>query len=213
MRHRRHRDLLRRPWDEVGYWALDLEMTGLDTRHDSIIAVGMVPVLHRAIRVGEGYATLVALGDGEPFSSAGVPAHQLLPSALAGAPALSDVVDAIEVRLRGAVLVVHAAGVDLPFLRKAFGDTGRSWPDPPVVDTVALLRRHERHPLAPVGATAGLAAARSRLGLPPHDAHNAFADAVATAELFLVLAHRLGARTAKDLVAGPWPLAGPLSRR
>jgi DNA polymerase-3 subunit epsilon len=140
-----------------------------------------------------------------------VPAHHLLPSALAGAPALSDVVDAIEVRLRGAVLVVHAAAVDVPFLRKAFGDTGRPWPDPPVVDTVTLLRRHDLDLPAPGATTAGLAAARSRLGLPPHDAHDAFADAVATAELFLVLAHRLGARTAKDLVAGPWP--GRLSRR
>jgi DNA polymerase-3 subunit epsilon len=211
MRHRRHRDLLRRPWDEVRYWALDLEMTGLDTRHDSIIAVGMVPVRDRAVRVGEGYTTLVALHDGEPFPTAGLRAHQLLPSALKGAPPLADVVDAIELRLRGAVLVVHAAAVDVPFLRKAFGDTGRLWPDPPVVDTVALLRRHELDLPAQGGTTGGLAAARSRLGLPPHDAHDAFADAVATAELFLVLAHRLGARTAKDLVAGPWP--GRLSRR
>jgi DNA polymerase-3 subunit epsilon len=36
-------------------------------------------------------------------------------------------------------------------------------------------------------------------GLPPYQAHDALTDAVATAELFLVLRHELGARTLRDL--------------
>jgi DNA polymerase-3 subunit epsilon len=198
----RRRSIARRPWGEADCWVLDLEMSGLDATTGRIVAVGMVPVRDRAIQVGQGFATLVrAVG---PLDMSGVVAHHLLPDQLAGAPALDEVVGEIDRRLDGAVLVVHAAQIDLPFLRRAYRDTGRSWPDPPVVDTLRLLRRDGRHRLAvepAETATSGvLATARAELGLPPHEAHDAFADAVATAELLLVLAHRLGARTVGDLL-------------
>ena len=44
-----------------------------------------------------------------------------------------------------------------------------------------------------------LADARRACGLPDYPAHDALTDAVATAELFLVLRHRLGARTLREL--------------
>ena len=199
---RRRAPLARRPWDEVECWALDLEMTGLDPARDRIVAVGMVPVRRRAVLLGEAFTSLVR-PDG-PVGTSGIAAHHLLPSQLAEAPELGAVLAEVDRRLEGAVLVVHAAGVDGPFLRRAHEQAGRPWVEPPVVDTMALLRRHERHrhvhaPAESAGP-AGLAAARAALGLPPHRAHDALADAVATAELLLVLAHRLGARTVGDLL-------------
>ena len=208
----RRRRVARQPWDEVDCWALDLEMSGLDPATGRIMAVGMVPLRGRVIRVGEGFATLVRTDGPLPGGSgvspgidmSGVAAHHLLPDQLAAAPSLDEVVAGIDNRLDGSVLVVHAAAIDLPFLRRAYRDAGRSWPDPPVIDTLRLLRRPERHRLdvEPVEAAIPgvLAAARAQLGLPSHDEHDAFADAVATAELLLVLAHRLGARTVGDLL-------------
>ncbi len=201
IRRGRRRRIARRPWDEVDCWALDLEMSGLDAATGRIMAVGMVPLRERVIRVGEGFATLVrAL---PPLDMSGVAAHHLLPDQLASAPPLDEVVAEIDQRLDGAVLVVHAADIDLPFLRRAYRASGRSWPDPPVIDTLRLMRRHDQHRRAvePVEAAVPgvLAAARAEAGLPVHEAHDAFADAVATAELLLVLAHRLGARTVSDL--------------
>lgn len=190
-----------RPWTEVDCWALDLEMSGLDARRDRIVAVGMVPVRGGAVSVGRAFSSLVA-GNGAPAGK-GVTVHHLLPAQLLGAPELVSVVDEIDRRLHDAVLVVHAGAVDLPFLLRAFRESDRSWPDPPIVDTVGLLRRHLRDRLVhePVEtAPTGLGAARSALGLPPHDAHDALSDAIATAELLLVLAHHLGARTVADLV-------------
>lgn len=199
---RRRSAIVGRPWDDVDCWALDLEMSGLDLADGHVMAVGMVPVRGRAIRVGEGYTTLVRT-DG-PLDMSGVAAHQLLPDQAVAAPTLAEVVAEIDRRLDGAVLVVHAAEIDLPFLRRAYRDCGRAWPDPPVIDTLQLMRRQERHRLVgqPVESAvpARLTEARARLGLPPHDAHDAFADAVATAELLLVLAYRLGARTLADLL-------------
>jgi DNA polymerase III epsilon subunit-like protein len=45
-----------------------------------------------------------------------------------------------------------------------------------------------------------LAMARADLGLPLHDHHDALADAVATAELFLVLAERVPGRALRQLL-------------
>jgi len=201
VRRWRQRQTLSRPWSDVECWALDLEMTGLDPTRDRIVAVGMVPVRERAVHVGERFSSMVG-GDGPPGT--GVTVHHLLPAQLVDAPPLTDVIAEIDGRLRGAVLVLHAGSVDLPFLRRAYRETGRPWPDPPVVDTLALLRRHERHRLVhePVetAVPASLSAARARFGLPAHDSHEALSDAIATAELLLVLAQRLGARTLRDLV-------------
>ena len=208
----RRRPVARRPWSEVECWVLDLEMSGLDAATGRIMAVGMVPVRDRVIRVGEGFSTLVRASG--PLDMSGVAAHHLLPDQLAAAPPLDEVVTEIDRRLTGGhfrspgldggVLVVHAAEIDLPFLRRAYRDAGRAWPDPPVIDTLRLLRRHQRHRLVAAPVEAGvpglLSAARAELGLPPHVAHEAFADAVATAELLLMLAHRLGARTVGDLL-------------
>lgn len=222
IRLRRRPAVARRPWTEVDCWVLDLEMSGLDAATGRIMAVGMVPVRNRAIRVGEAYSTLVRAAG--PLDMSGVATHHLLPDQLAAAPPLDEVVAEIDRRLTGghlgppgrsgghrrspeldgSLLVVHAAEIDLPFLRRAYRDTGRPWPDPPVVDTLRLLRRHHRHRLVAgqldAGVTGLLAAARADLGLPPHVAHDALADAVATAELLLVLAQRLGARTVGDLL-------------
>jgi DNA polymerase-3 subunit epsilon len=44
-----------------------------------------------------------------------------------------------------------------------------------------------------------LLAARLRLGLPDYGQHDALTDAIAAAELFLVLRRRLGAKTLRDL--------------
>lgn len=196
------RALRARPWAEVDCWALDLETSGLDVRRDRILAVGMVPVRDRAVRVGECYATLVR-ADG-PFSDAGVAAHHLLPDQLRDAPSLAEVLAEVDRRLDGAVLVVHAAAIDVGFLRRAHREVGRPWPDPPVVDTLDLLRRQERaglvHGPAEAAVPVPLAGARAHVGLPPHGAHDAGADALATAELLLLLAHRLGARTVGDLL-------------
>ncbi|MFO0748178.1 MAG: 3'-5' exonuclease [Myxococcota bacterium] len=191
-------------WDAVTYWALDLETGGVDPATDAIIAVGMVPVRGGAVHLGEAWRTLVR-PDGA-VTPASMRAHQLVPSELADAPPLAAVVGAIAERLDGAALLVHFAALDLAFLRQAFRASGRAWPRPPLVDTVRLLERlaHARRFLDGEGAappTLNLGRARAALGLPDYAAHDALLDAIATAELFLVLRSRLDARTLRQLRA------------
>jgi DNA polymerase-3 subunit epsilon len=192
------------PWDEVVYWTLDLETGGLDARSDALLAVGMVPVRGGVITLRDAWQSLVRPEKGV-VSAASIRTHQLVPSDVEAAPALAEVIAEVERRLRDGVLLVHNARIDVTFLRRAFERCARPWPRPTVVDTVDLLVRllkQQRFVDPSVGErppVLNLSAARRQLGLPEYQAHDALNDAIATAELFLVLRRRLGARKLRDL--------------
>jgi DNA polymerase III subunit epsilon len=217
------------PWDAVTYWALDLETGGLDPRTDAILSVGMVPVRSGGIRLGEAYASLVQPARETAIAPSSIAAHHLVPRDVREAPPLAAVLAEVDGRLREAertggagragragaghgahggapaVLLVHQAAIDVAFLRRGYRQAGLRWPDPHVVDTVALLLRAAKRarfvdPNAPEQEPdLNLASARRRLGLPDYGQHDALTDAIAAAELFLVLRRRLGARKLRDL--------------
>ena len=192
-------------WDSVVYWALDLETGGLDARRDPILAVGMLPIRAGRVRLGEKYRTLVRPADGRPIDPESVRAHQLVWGEVKDAPPVAEVLPEIERRLGDGVLLVHHRAVDVPFLKDAYRRSGLRWRAPPVVDTVDLLvklarKAHRAQPELPADPPVlNLSAAREAHGLPPYQAHDALSDALATAELFRVLRHALGARTLREL--------------
>jgi DNA polymerase III subunit epsilon len=198
------------PWDGVVYWALDLETGGLDAKKDAILSVGMVPIRSGGIRLGEAYASLVRPERRDGFDPGSIQAHQLVPGEVAGAPALADVLRDVDGRLREGALLVHQAALDVAFLKRAYRRVGRRWPDPPVVDTVALLMKAAKRarfvcPDAPdTEPELNLVAARRRHRLPDYGQHDALTDAIAAAELFLVLRRLLGARRLRELRSGWW---------
>jgi DNA polymerase III subunit epsilon len=192
------------PWNEVEYWALDLETSGLKSRKHQILSVGMVPIRGGAIRWGENFYSLVRPEVWQDLAGASIGVHQILPEELRGAPTLEDAVAEIAARLApGAALLVHHAPLDVRFLRKAFRHTGRRWPRPALVDTRVLVSRLEQRQqrLDPYATPLprGLADLRDAFELPPFDSHHALADALATAELFLALRARLGAKTLREV--------------
>ena len=193
-------------WASVVYWSLDIETGGLDARTDPIIAVGMLPVREGVLRLGEAYQTLVRPEEGRLIKPESVKAHQLLRAEVRDAPPLPEVLAEVERRIREGALLVHHQAIDVVFLKRAFERHGLRWPRPPVVDTVELLHKLDRKTrfLRPADAppdppSTNLTESRRRHGLPDYQAHDALTDAVATAELFLVLRHLLGARTLRDL--------------
>ncbi|HSN16211.1 MAG TPA: 3'-5' exonuclease [Anaeromyxobacteraceae bacterium] len=192
-------------WEQATYWALDLETGGLDPRRDAILAVGMVPIREGTIRLGEAWRTLVRPEAGRSIAPESIRAHQLVPSELQAAPPIAQVLLEIDARLEDAVLLVHYRAVDVAFLRRAFARCGREWSRPTIVDTATLLHRiaardRRRRPELPEERRAlNLSRARLERGLPAHVEHDALSDALATAELFLVLREVLGARTIGEL--------------
>jgi len=184
-------------WRDATYWVLDVETGGLDPARNSILSVGMVPVREGVVKVGESFYSLIRSNADIDEESLAV--HHILPGELAGAPAEEEVIAEIDARVAEGVVVVHFAPVDIPFLRRLYESCGRQWPKPDVVDTAALAARLDRLS-SPLGAEAGdLGTLRARFGLPRYAAHHALSDALATAELFIVLRHHLGARTLRDL--------------
>ncbi|NIP78188.1 MAG: 3'-5' exonuclease [Gemmatimonadetes bacterium] len=183
-------------------WCLDLETGGLDPRSDPVLSVGMVPIQEGAVRLGLTFRSLVR--PRRPVTRSSLVIHHILPRDLAGAPALEEVIPEIETRLEDGLLLVHQRSMDVPFLKRSFRRCGAEPPPFLVIDTVQLLLRYaRRHGHVTPERTefpTGLTAARARFGLPPHRAHEALSDAVATAELFLVLAHRLRATRVRHLL-------------
>jgi DNA polymerase-3 subunit epsilon len=174
--------------------ALDLETTGLDAARAEILAIGTVPVVAGAVRVGQATSTLVR--PHARSAAAGIVAHHLRPCEVADAPPLRAVLPGLLARIADAdALLVHHAGLDVRVLRRACAALDWPWPGPAVVDTVELLDRFRRRQraLGEAPVPLDLAGARAALGLPPHTAHDATADAIATAELYLALTTRLRA--------------------
>lgn len=182
-------------WEESTYWALDLETSGLHADTDEILSVGMVPIRNGVIRFGERLASMVRPSSREPLSTEGLRAHQLVPAEYGDAPAFDAILPGIDARLREGILLVHHAPLDVGFLKNAYRRSGRERPRWRVLDTIDLLltlhRRQHRFTPHPPPLQTGLSDSRQRLGLPPHAEHDALGDALATAELFLLLRHRL----------------------
>ena len=193
-------------WQDVTFWALDLETTGLDAKRAHVLALAMLPVRRGVIAVGEAFQTLVRPPVGAAIPVETMRAHHLVPSELETAPELADVLPAVTGRLRVGVLLVHHAPLDVGFLKAACRRHSHGWPRVPVVDTVELIwKLARRQRFTKPGAEAerdpdlNLAQARRGCGLPAYPVHDALTDAIATAELFLVLRHRLAARTLREL--------------
>ena len=190
-------------WDEIVIWALDLETTGLRPDADHIISIGMVPIRGGVIRYGERWHQLVRPEGVAALPTDGIGAHHILPAELDRAPSFGDVLPEVDRRLREGALLVHYADLDLRFLRREFARHHRRWPGPAVIDTVDLLvrwhaRRQQWTPHPPPPRTA-LGDARAELHLPAYPAHDALSDAIAAAELFLVLRERLGLATLRGI--------------
>ena len=164
----------------------------------------MLPVRAGGIRLEEAYATLVAPVPGAVSSTSSIRVHQILPSEARAAPEAAAVLEEIGRRLDSSVLLVHQARVDVRFLKRAYAREGKRWPRPPVVDTVRLIRKWASRERLLGGEnrdpSQNLSEARAELGLPPYPTHDALTDAIATAELFLVLRARLDARDLSDLL-------------
>lgn len=191
------------PLEDLSLLAVDVETTGLDPRHDRVLAVGFVPVDGERIVLG-GAGSVLLRPDRGPGDDDGVgqsaTVHGLTDDAIATGADVEDVLDRVFTALTGRVLVAHYCPIEVDFLgalcRRTFGIR-------PPVESVDTLELHRR--VLGGGVDMGFTAdpsperlrlwgARERYGLPRYRAHDPLVDALACAELYLALvAHlRLG---------------------
>lgn len=165
------------PFLELPLAALDFETTGLSAaRGDRVIEVAVVH--GRPGEEPELWHTLI-----DPGRRVGAThIHGITDAMVAGRPGFSEVLDEVERRLGGAVLIAHNAPFDLSFLAMECARAGRAAPAPPVVDTLGLARR-----VLAIGDHR-LSTLCKRFDLEHHQAHRALDDARATWELVQALA-------------------------
>jgi DNA polymerase-3 subunit epsilon len=174
---------------------VDVETTGLDLRRDEVISIGVVTVRGARIGADRWYSVVRPT---RPITPEAMKIHALTPAELEQAPVLPDVLDDVRSRLRGRVVVAHAAWVERAFLDRALAGRRERLPAD-LVDTAALARalglRRE------AGHEPDLETLARELDLPVHSPHHALGDALTTAQVLLVLATRLEAQ-ARESGAG-----------
>lgn len=166
---------------------VDLETSGLSSRRNRILQVGMVTVEADGTVVDE-WATLVKLH--WPLARVGpTHVHGLRRKDLRGAPSIDDVLDQFSDRLGDSIFTAHNSRFDGEFLEAALHRRAGRAGDAALARRLCTLRMSRRldpdrklsHRLGDVSARYGVALDR------PHDA---LADAAATAA---VLPHLLSA--------------------
>lgn len=180
-------------WQRGRYVVLDLETTGLDVRVDGILSAGLVPIRDGRLHLA-GRQRLVADPGIAPRPEA-VPVHRIRPVDARGAPPLAGLIDGLASGLGGAIPVAWTAWVEAGFLAATLGGAESAWRRR-IVDVRLLAREVDRRggrtPSPAIDED--LAACARRFGVPADVEHDALADAYVTAQLFVVLATRLGAR-------------------
>lgn len=168
----------------LGFVALDLETTGLDTRRDQILSIGWVCLNNMQIDLSSAQHRLICPQCDIPEQSAVI--HHITDDQAAEGESLRKVLSELLPLLAGKVLIAHHARFEIQFLRRAcealFGINFLM----PVIDTQAIARRSmERRNQVFQPQELRLAALRKSYQLPRYRLHNALSDALAAAELFL----------------------------
>jgi DNA polymerase-3 subunit epsilon len=170
----------------VGFAAIDFETTGLDRERDTIVSYGVVPVTGGRAQVAGSVHQLVR--PHVPPSPRSQTIHELRPADLAGSPTLDEVRGPLAAALAGRYLLAWFAEVEVAFLTTIFGGGERRWRRR-TIDVRNLAIAVDAGPgSARTKPGYGLSATAARYGVPVADAHQAYDDALVTAQLFLVLA-------------------------
>jgi len=195
-------DAVHRDYREVNFLAVDLEMSSLDPKHGQIISIGFVPISQGAIEPGLGRHLLISDHAGVGQSAA---IHGIRDCDSEFGMPLQTALQLLQAASKNRTLVFHFAQLDLGFLQAVGWNLSRSQ----VIDTLTIeQQRLQRRAVAHTSDTLKLYQCRRRYHLPDYPAHNSFADALATAELFLAqAAHMRGSKklTLNDLLAASAP--------
>ena len=174
----------RTPWRLAHFCVVDLELSGLDPKHDEIISFAAVPI--DAGRVMAGNAVYGLSRNTRPLPEKSVLVHGIRAVDLADAPPLHEAIRPLIEIMTDRVLVAHAAWVEKSFLEPVLRRQGVRLRRP-VLDTRDLgqLLALERGVPFTGFALSDLA---HGLGLPVHRPHHALGDALTTAQAFIALA-------------------------
>jgi DNA polymerase-3 subunit epsilon len=167
------------------YLAVDLETTSLNPDQGEVVSIAWVPLENDQIDMRQAAHYLLSTNDSVGDSAT---FHHIRDFDLGGALSVSEVMPLFFEALKGRVLIFHCAAIDMAFLDQWCVRLHGARLLMPLVDTLALERKrlNSRQPIIRSGDLR-LGQCRQRYNLPEYPPHNAMSDALATAELFLVM--------------------------
>jgi len=174
---------------QARFIVVDVETSGLDTRKDRLLSIGACVVEARRLHAGDNYETI--LRRDETSERENILIHGIGPQAqAAGQPPEQSLMGFLEFAGKYPLVAFHA-GFDKAMLDRDLRETlgarlPNAWVD--LAQLAPALVPEARLPRAGLDEWLGY------FGLRAHARHRAVDDAFATAELFLVLLARAGAR-------------------
>jgi DNA polymerase-3 subunit epsilon len=176
-------------WRHGSFAALDFETTGLDLGNDVVVSFGVVPVDGGRVRMRDSVHQLVS--PSVPPSPRSQTIHELRPQDLAGSPEIEVAREILAAALAGRFLLAWFADVEVHFLAAIFGGSLPRWRRR-TIDVRNLAIAVDGAPRAVRGKPGYALSARAEaMGVPVANPHEAFDDALVTAQLFLVLASKV----------------------
>ena len=183
---------------ELSFLVIDLETTGLDPKRDQILSLGSVQI--DSLRVQLQSASHHYICNQQAVREETAIINHIVPEALEQGVPLNVAMDSLFQQMQGRIVVVHGCCVEQGFIGSylmqhyAIQSLPIIW-----LDTLRLERSLKQHGCHQGQLSLSLAACRERHGLPEYPAHGALVDAVATAELFLVLVKAIFGQEAMSL--------------
>ncbi|MGE4552349.1 MAG: PolC-type DNA polymerase III [Desulfovibrionaceae bacterium] len=192
--------------EDIDFAVLDTELTGMDPARDEIVSIGAVRVRGLRLDPRDGFYALARPEAEQPRVATLI--HRLTPEMLRAAPPVAEVLPGLLDWLGDSLIVGHHVGLDMAFLNRALRRHYGAGLRTPCLDTMRLAqafqedRWENRYDAFNLKISYNLAALAETYGLPKLPAHNAWADALQAAYLFLFLVRKLRSgrlRTLHDL--------------
>lgn len=198
--------------EDAEYVVFDTELTGLDTKRDSIVSIGAVKMAGGRILLGQSYYRVVAPRTAMKGQSVCI--HGITPGEAALCPEIDTLMPEFLEFCGNRIVVGHFVGMDLKFinneLKRLYGTTMENAP----LDTLTLHRWATRCAgdqcayYQETNEDTNLFSLAEQYGIPVNGAHNALSDAFMTAQVFqrlLVLARQGGIKTVRELLRAGAP--------
>ena len=192
------------PLEEVTFYVLDIESTGLDPETDRILSICVIPVQYNEVRIDDMLSLKI---NQKHYKSESISIHEIMPESdpddgISEKEALSQFL-----KMAGAgVWVAHFSDLDQKLIQQTSKRHGLNNIHNPVLDTSVLLSRsvdHYRNPQQMPQGSFQLSEVCKHLNIPIEDLHTAEGDALATAILFtklLKILQKRGVKTLKELL-------------
>ncbi|MEZ8824749.1 exonuclease domain-containing protein [Vibrio amylolyticus] len=178
---------------DVDFIVLDLETTGLDSQNDLILSVGWVEMSNGKVDLST--ARHLYIDDDSQINPETAVINHITPQMLSEGVSIHDAMMAFFEAAKGKLVVAHGCVVEENFIQHYLSQYYHIHSLPLIwVDTLRLEKSMEMAISQHEEVDLTLSGTRQRYALPEYNGHNALADAISTAELFLVQQKRLTAR-------------------